>query len=336
MNLIEQYNSGISANKLSKIHNMSITTITNRLKKANIKMRCHDSNNDWSFINKKDDVFFYFLGWGISDGCIYHKFRNGRNRGITYILTVHKNDIHILNFFHDLIKCHNKLATNQNCKQFVSSIPREYADKLSDWGLVQRKTYEFTVTDNLKNMTKKQFMQFLVGFIEGDGNVTPLKISNKWCKNYISPRIRICSGSSLLINFLRDELTKYGHGQRKLESRGSNNYTYSITGKNAINLANDLLKCEYKLLNRKWDIIKKLMQDDIINKNKYKNKLLELKSDRLNKSKNKWANAMKMWANNCTMKEIANFYNIKICTLGQHIMKLRNKHGWFPRRKIKT
>ena len=329
MNLIEQYNSGISANKLSKIHNVSITTITNKLKKSNVKMRCHNSNNDWSFIDKKENAFFYFLGWAISDGCICHSFRNGRNRGIKYILTVHKNDIHILNFFHKLIKCNNKLATNQNCKQFVSSIPREYANKLSDWGLVQRKTYEFTVTNNLKNMTKKQFMQFLVGFIEGDGNVTPLKISNK----YVSPRIRMFSGSFLLINFLKDKLTKYGYGQRKLESREKNNYTYSVTGKNAINLANNLLKCEYQLLNRKWDIIKKLMQDNIINKEKYKSNFLKLKLNRLQNNNNRWSNAVKMWDNNCTMKEIANFYNIKICTLGQYIMKLRNKYGWFPRRR---
>lgn len=249
MNLKDQYLSGISANKLSKIYGVSVTTITNRLKKLNVKLNNYSTNADWSFIDTNNNLFFYFLGWSISDGCIHHVFRNGRNRGVKYILTTHKKDILILNFFKKLIKNDVKLASNKNCKQFISSIPRSYATKLSNWGLIQRKTKEFKMTNKLNSINKNQFYQFLVGFIEGDGNTTPLKINNKLYK-----RIRIHNGSIVLIKFIRQRLYKYGFGIRKIEfDNRSNSMTYNITGKNADKLSKKLLNCEFKLLKRKWN-----------------------------------------------------------------------------------
>jgi hypothetical protein len=253
--ILELYCSGISLSKLATQFNMSITGISNIMQRHNIQIRPFNINTaDWSFIKSQKSFFFYWLGWMLADGCVFPRHQEGRNRGITSFLTVHKNDLHILEFFKNIIKKGQKIKIKKDhCCRLDISMPRNIFNEIVQWGLIPNKTYLFKVTPKLDNISEKQFYQLLVGVIEGDGNVSHVLMKSKK-HSYPVLTAGICSSNKLVI-WISEKLFRLGYKKRKIYYRKNRKICadYRISGKDAIRLCNRLMKCKYHLLNRKWD-----------------------------------------------------------------------------------
>jgi len=262
--ILKQFNEGISVTKLASEHGYSITGMSELLKRNGIStITAPQNKGDWSFINVKQQLFFYWLGWMLADGCIYHKRRDNRNRGVSAILTVHRNDNHILEFFRDIIYPQQKIhvVKKNNCNRLDLSIPRHVAMELETWGLIPNKTYEFKITSNLQHLSDDQFCQFLIGFIEGDGSIGILNLKSRKTIRKV-PRVRICSGSQVLIEWLRERITQFNIPPRKIYTKPRSKYyaAYEIAGSDAIKLYKILITYKYKLLNRKWDRLEEFLK----------------------------------------------------------------------------
>lgn len=249
----DEYLAGRSLSYLARRYGFTITGISKSLKRNGITIRQQTITSDWTFIVNKSPLFFYWLGWMLADGCIKSIIRGGRNRGISSWLVVHKNDIHILEHFRDIIKPSSKIKIrNNNCAVLSLPIPRYIYNILLQYGLIPNKTYKFNTTDQLLQLTKEQFMQLLVGFIEGDGSIDNRLMKSK--NNYYRMlRIRFTGNNKLLI-WIIDTLYNYGFTKRKLLPKSNPQFSeYAIAGKDAVRLSQLLLTCKYHRLSRKWD-----------------------------------------------------------------------------------
>lgn len=212
----------------------------------------------WDFINEKSSLFYYWLGWMISDGCIFAVSKNS-----AFIdLGLHSDDVHILEFFKRKNECTARIL-KQNGKNMHKSrtfIPHEYINILSEWGFVPNKTENFKVTDRLMSLKEEDFYQFLVGFIEGDGSVDcrtmtkKVKFKTTKTKYYQSSVCRIrMIGVEPVLSFIKSKLIEFGFTARKMSPKKNNKaFEYTISGKDAIILFGKLLSSEYHLLERKW------------------------------------------------------------------------------------
>lgn len=267
--IVNDYKSGLSCTKIANKYNRSITGISNILKSEGINvLRPTDIiTYDWSFIYNDKDLFMYWLGWMLSDGCIYHKFTI-RNRGIiTYLCT---NDKHILEFFRDKIDKARKIVTKGKSNKMYRldiSIPRKDAEYLETFGLVPAKSLIIKSTEKLRNLARDDFMQMFCGLIEGDGDVKLQQMKSK-AHTYPVLSIRLHSGSKEWLEFIADKLNDFGYSKRKIlgpfkhytdfgaykEKREyTSGYSYSISGADAVNLGREIINCKYHLLDRKWD-----------------------------------------------------------------------------------
>lgn len=207
----------------------------------------------WSFIDEESNLFHYWLGWMISDGCIFIVSKNS-----AFInLGLHPSDIHILEFFKQQNRCTAKIMKQKNNNMRVSRtyLSPGYVDKLSKWGFIPNKTKNFKATNRLLNLNEQNFYQFLVGFIEGDGSVDHRKLTKKIKnKHYISASTRVrMIGVKNVLSFIKNKLEKFGYKERKLSPKKNNKaYEYTISGKEADHLIGNLMLSEYHLLDRKW------------------------------------------------------------------------------------
>lgn len=272
--IVNDYKSGLSCSKIAKKYNRSITGISNILKLEGINvLRPEDTTTyNWSFIYNNSNLFMYWLGWMLSDGCIYHCKAAGRNRGImTYLCT---NDKYILEFFRDKIDKARKVVTkgkNNKMYRLDISIPRKDAEFISQFGLIEAKSLVIKGTDKLVNLSRNDFIQMFAGLIEGDGDIKFQQMKSK-LHTYPVLSIRLHSGSKEWLEFISNKLDSFGYKKRKIlgprkhytDFGGTYNekreyisgYSYSISGKDAINLGKEILNCKYHLLDRKWNKVK--------------------------------------------------------------------------------
>lgn len=256
--IIKEFNGGASVSKLANKYNYTITGMSNLLKSHGCLVLPQSAINksDWTFVEQRNNLFFYWLGWMISDGNVSPRIKYGRKAGIESYICTHKNDLHILEFFKSKIyptKSIHFCKTDNTCKLYLN-IPRNIYEILLTYGLIPNKTYDFDVTPKLNDLNRNDFFQFYVGFIEGDGSIDNKKMrSRNHC--YDMFRIRFSSGSINLTNWIINKLESFGYKRRKIYCRSENNYEYSISGKDAITLGKECLSTQYHMLNRKWDKI---------------------------------------------------------------------------------
>lgn len=262
--ILSKFDSKISVSKLAKEYNYTVTGMSNLLKSNNrIILRPEDyCVNDWSFILDNRELYLYWLGWMLSDGCIYYKFKNGRNRGIMTYLGVHINDIKILELFRSIINPNLKISLiGDNFARINISIPRKYADIVELYGLIRHKSLILKPTDTLQKLTKSEFFQMLIGYIEGDGHINVKNIKSR-NNHYKILNIGITCGSKEWLEWINEKFIKFGYKSRKLQSNWRINsknqkyistYDYRIAGSDAVRLYKELMKCKYHLLNRKWN-----------------------------------------------------------------------------------
>lgn len=236
--IIAAYVNGKSARWLAAKHNSTITSITDLLKRHKISVLVPKTNTDWSSIRFPDLFACYWLGWMLSDGYLTKKQSGGRNRGVVAGLTVHKRDRHIVEFFRAKLNRKSTLADRKTCIQLALSMPRDIAQYVHDYGLVERKSLILQPTTELLKLPEASLHQMIVGYIEGDGCVT------------LNGNIKICTGSKLWVEFLQRIL-----GGKISPHNGS--YNLRLCKPLSLYWLNKWhnLGVKYFLLRRKWDRI---------------------------------------------------------------------------------
>ena len=254
--ILKSFDAKVSIRKLAKQYNYSTCGMSLLLKRNNRKvLRPQDVvQRDWSFIQTTNDLFLYWLGWVLTDGCIKYIRKENRDRGVVVDVSAHKRDKYILEFFRDIIQPTSKFSEHNNCIKLYITIDRLSAQLLHEWGLVPRKSLILKPTPRLNNLTDQEFCQLLCGAIEGDGSIDARTLKSKR-HQYRMLRIRICSASSQFIGWIRQRLYQLGFKKRKITGNNAKDskYDYAISGKDAIRLSKLLLNCKYHLLKRKWD-----------------------------------------------------------------------------------
>jgi len=254
--IVQKCNDGVSARQLAKEYGYKPNGMQALLRRSGCKLlRPQDKvARNWGFIKKTNALFLYWLGWMLTDGCIRYKHYGMRDRGIDIKLSIHRNDRYVLEFFRDIIQPTAKIYSSKRKKldELIISIDRDNASVLGEWGFVPRKSLKLKPTNRLDALSDRQFCQLYVGIIEGDGNVDIRTIKSKG-RQYHVMRIRLCSGSSQFIGWIRDRLCGLGFKRRAVTGRGRK-YGYAICGNDAHKLLRLLLKCKYHLMARKWGI----------------------------------------------------------------------------------
>ena len=171
---------------------------------------------------------------------------------------MHRNDRKVLEFFRDIIQPSTKIYDSKInfASELTICIDRIYADILVNWGFVQRKSLTLGPTPKLDSITDEQFYQLFVGIIEGDGSVDCIRMKSR-INYYMVPRIRLMSGSSKFIGWIRSKLIRLGFKRRKITTTRNrkHSFSYAICGADAIRLHGLLMRCKYKMLDRKWSRI---------------------------------------------------------------------------------
>ncbi len=265
--ILAKFDSGYSVSRLAKEYDYSITGMSHVLKReGKLVIRPEDTNrSNWSFLYEDRNLFLYWLGWMLSDGCVYNNRQNGRSRGWKTYLTVTKSDKHILEFFRNIINKDRELWVRNNATRLDLSISKPNVDKLRDYGLVPAKSLILQPTDLLNELSREEFMQMLIGYIEGDGSISIKHIKRK---KYVYPvlSIGISCGSKLWLEWINEKLISYNYKQRAISSKRTKKkfngelvpeyiscYDYRVAGKEAVMLYDELIQCEHHRLSRKWD-----------------------------------------------------------------------------------
>lgn len=231
-NIINMYYSGKTQKEIAIYYNTFNTSIRRVLLRNNIKIR---SNSEiQSFVN--NSIFDtltswevnYWLGWLISDGCIY------KNR-IT--LQVQEKDLEIIKNFKKflgnkiIIKTiiHSKFKTKGYRIDFKN---KTVFNKLQYYGITERKSLTISLKIPLT-------FPMLLGIFEGDGTFVFLG------KNKDLAGFKILSGSEKLVNQLYQFLVFEGFNPTITKSNYTKNELYSIN----LYRKKELIKLYTKLYN---------------------------------------------------------------------------------------
>lgn len=196
--ILDLYLSGKTAKEVSKIIGCSDTTVLNKLRKHNIKIRpsfkrYYNINEDYfEYINTPEKS--YILGFIAADGC------NMLNQ---LIICINKKDIEVLNFIKSQI-CKDSIIveTKDDMLRLVFSSIKLCKD-LENLGIVKAKTEVLKFPNKIPNNLISHFIR---GFFDGDGCISYKKRENpKW-----KPGIRVLftCASREFIESLRDLIIK--------------------------------------------------------------------------------------------------------------------------------
>lgn len=270
-NILSEFDNGISVSKLASKYRYSITGMSKLLKQQGriIKQPQDVRTSDWSFVYNKRELFLYWLGWMLSDGCIHFRSKDGRTRGVVTYLTTQYGDVKILEFFRDHIDPARAIIRYRNATRLDLSIPRKEANHVAEYGLIPAKSLILKPTQRLIELSRREFMQLLVGYIEGDGTVRIQHIKSRQ-HVYDALSVGISCGSRAWLNWINAKLVSYGYKSRTISRRTVTSnfgrsgtpktyngcYDYRIVGSEAVKLCKELLSCQYHQLDRKWDKVR--------------------------------------------------------------------------------
>jgi len=231
--------------KVAKIHHKNWYFVKNILNQYNIDTNYQKFRkvNDSFFMNFSNELF-YFLGFCLADGNLMpvnYKSSGKRNK---LSLSLHINDLHVLNMFQKWISC-NPPKLNNNVGKLQISLDCKI--NLTKYGIVPNKTY-----NPIEPIIPKQFIKaFLFGILDGDGTVRFEK-----SKGY---RIGLVC-NTLIVNWFISTIKELGYNGKILIENDSNEIwsRISINNRNDVINLYKILYCEdyYFIMNRKWDNIK--------------------------------------------------------------------------------
>lgn len=122
----------------------------------------------------------YWLGWIMSDGCIYK--RNGHEGLLS--LSIQKQDGYILQYFLNELQCNNPINIINNVAN-ISIVNETIFQDLINIGVSEQKTWKNAI--DLSNIDKNFYLDYTFGFFDGDGSIfgknTPSSFGFSLCGN---------------------------------------------------------------------------------------------------------------------------------------------------------
>jgi DNA invertase Pin-like site-specific DNA recombinase len=170
-NMIEQYQSGISAEQIGRQYGVSDDTIIKKLREHNIEIRSRSyrlNENYFDAIDNQDKA--YILGLLYADGC-----NNTQIKSI--ILSLQEEDMHILQQIRDVLDSEQPLrfidrnSKNEKWKNSYSLEvhSRHMSETLERCGVVKAKSLILTFPDWLD---PSLYSHFIRGYFDGDGHIS--------------------------------------------------------------------------------------------------------------------------------------------------------------------
>ena len=254
--IVAKFDIGTSISSLAIEYGYTITGMSCLIKRAGRIVEPPKNRNTWPTFESNPKLFLYLLGWLLTDGCVNHRHKDGRNRGC--MLYISTNDECILDFFHRSIAPSTKRT---KYPRIGMSATREYIGYVKTWGVIQRKSLTLKPTQKLNDLSDDNFLQLFVGCVEGDGSIATKRVKSRG-HIYDMPQIGITTASLEFILWIRNRLELLGFKQRKLyikngckafgKTYATQYYNYRISGSDAKKLHETLTSQPYHLLDRKW------------------------------------------------------------------------------------
>lgn len=183
----------------------------------------------------------YFLGYIAADGCVTKltKSTNGLS------ITLHEQDIHVLELLKSLMGCTNKIMRLKNnlCRFQLGN--NDLFQDLCNIGIVPRKSL---ILQNVIQYIPKEYRKaFILGYFDGDGSVCLPIDCRKPDMN--TKRIAInMRGTYEFLKSIADELELSQYGLKKYDST----YTLSFSKKSEVLKFFDCYNHSPFFLNRKY------------------------------------------------------------------------------------
>lgn len=174
--LYKEYLSGKSIEEISKLTNISPTTLTKNFKKNNLKIRNLNGKSGYRKYTLNEEYFetintedkAYFLGFIMADGCVYLNKQNCLS------IQIHKNDVEVLEKFKKCLNSTSPIYNMKGKKENMVSF-KLYSEKLLNdlikLGVTERKSLTLKFP-NLEQVPEELLSHFIRGYFDGDGTVT--------------------------------------------------------------------------------------------------------------------------------------------------------------------
>ena len=207
------------------------------------------NDNFKQFMQEESPLFYYFLGWLMSDG-------HCSNNRLSIIIK--EKDSYPLTQINKIIKINETTFMRDNFLYYklevMNIVVKDICDKYS---IVSKKTY---YPCDLSPIPLEKFPFFLAGFIDGDGHIG-------FYKNRIKIIIKLHNSWYDNLNYMINMIYNYFNVEKiphALLTTNKNNNTYAL-----INITNKkviipfyqlLLQYNIPVLTRKWDKIKEVIK----------------------------------------------------------------------------
>lgn len=201
----------------------------------------------------------YMLGFIASDGCVDDKH---------LIIGLKSTDVEILEKFKKELQFTGNLHTRtiyskQTNKTYNSSclyVSSKYmVERLNQLGIVRNKSMKLERFDFIP---QEYELDFIRGYFDGDGSVgAQLPKSKRAQTETIQIRVRICSGSYKILEYIRDTLMKYGFNTKTIVKRGNKTlFEICYSTKESLLFFEKVYNSESLYLQRKYDKFSELIQ----------------------------------------------------------------------------
>lgn len=343
--IIRLYNKGTAGTKISKLVDLSETTIYKILKNNNIHVKTNsESKRKYklyeNFFDKIDsEEKAYFLGFLFADGY------NNKNRNFI-VLKLKRDDKKILKILNNLIYENRPLLyttsktndkTHKMCSLQISSA--HMSSVLNNIGCIQRKTSIL----RFPKINDKLVKHFIRGYFDGDGGISTSK--NKLRKS-ISYSLSITSTKPFLTNikkYIESKIDVKFHFEKKSYSKDGKVFKLKLNGNRQIlkfikyiynnsaihmerkrKFINLIETQNYKITSRKCKIYGCKRKTRTVNLC-WKHLIQEKRKTNPNffiKSNLDIDKAIKMYKAGQTQISIANYFNVSCASICNHFKRL--------------
>ena len=244
--IIDKYNDGKSARRLGFEYDVADVTITSLLKRQGIFIRNRSNAKRTNQIH--EDIFdtiteesAYWIGFLLADGNVYHPPRRSKQLN----LGLAAKDWDHLEKFKKFVGSNKSLYYNKN-GVFLSIYSNRIVEKLSEYGIVPRKSKIAKIPESLKNNR-----HFWRGMVDGDGWVT------RHCAND-RPVIGLCGTHDMVDGFQKFlQIVWHDYKRHAISVKPHSSYCFemSVCGKWAIKIIRLLYDSCSVSLDRKCNVI---------------------------------------------------------------------------------
>lgn len=241
----EEYLNNISLKNLANKYNISQWTLLARFKKLGIRKTTKRSldENSFSQFNRES---CYWAGFLAADGWINDKYYLSSELSI-----IDKNHLEKLKLFLQsnadikerekvcFNKLHNYCSVQFNSVNLVNNLKENF-------NLTNNKSLTLAPPDKIPQNLIRHFIR---GYIDGDGSIG-------WCKYNNKPRLIICSGSKLLLEWMQNSIrNNIETGNPKISQRkNANTYVLEYKGKQVFSILEWIYYDSTTYLDRKYSL----------------------------------------------------------------------------------